>query len=275
MVKQICLQSSNTVSCLLNLYQKRSIFVVWGIVQFSFVPIITDEATFPQILMTYSTVCKSTCQDEQFSIYPYCNVLSGKSKREQLLYLHPIYLLITSFPISFPPSFLLSLLLLPSILSLSFAHNPYLSPSYSLLSAAYHCVGSDLFLVTSLPSCPLSIPLVCAASCALSFFWSISQFINFCVGMWSASQVGEPSPSNSFLKICLPIWETSHPMPARSVCVCVRAPSLLLSHCVSLYYCVTKITISLCPSTLHSVCVFMATVSVKMYMCLLVHECMI
>lgn len=47
------------------------------------------------------------------------------------------------------------------------------------------------------------------------FLINLAWFIIFCVGMRSASQVGGgTSLSNSFLKIRLPIWESSHPMPA-------------------------------------------------------------
>lgn len=145
-----------------------------------------------------------------------------------------------------------SLSLLPSTISLLFSMISCLSHSPSFPTASYPSIRSDLFLVTSLPS--ISPP---CCQLFIIFLISLSWFIIFCVGMWSASQVGEPLQSNSFLKIRLPVGEPSQPVPARkSVCVCSFSPALShsvftsCSHCVSLYYFVTKIAISLHFSTL-------------------------
>ena len=53
------------------------------------------------------------------------------------------------------------------------------------------------------------------------FYSSLPVFIIFYTGMWSANQVGEASPSKSFLKFSRPVWETSHPVPVVCVCGCV------------------------------------------------------
>lgn len=68
---------------------------------------------------------------------------------------------------------------------------------------------------------------------------NLARFIIFCVGVWLASQIRELQSSKSFLKICLPIWEPGHPMPAEQrvylcVCVCVF---LSCCHSFTLYVC--------------------------------------
>lgn len=83
-----------------------------------------------------------------------------------------------------------------------------------------------------LPSVPPST--TCCQLLIIIFLISLAQFIIFWLGMWSACQVREPSPSSSFLEICLPIWEPSHPMLAKE-CVCVFVLcSFKFSVCLSL-----------------------------------------
>lgn len=71
--------------------------------------------------------------------------------------------------------------------------SPFLSSSLCHLSL---CRSYRLF-VASFPSSLHSSRICCQF--IIIFLINLSCFILFCVGMWSASQVGEPLASNSFL----------------------------------------------------------------------------
>lgn len=97
------------------------------------------------------------------------------------------------------------------------------------------------------------------------FLINLAWFIIFCVGMRSAGQVGggRRYPTHFSKSVCLS-GSPATPCQQRSVCVCVSVCCMFTSssHCVSLSYCVTKITIRLRPS---SFCVsFKAALHVRM-----------
>lgn len=97
------------------------------------------------------------------------------------------------------------------------------------------------------------------------FLINLAWFIIFCVGMRSAGQVGggRRYPTHFSKSVCLS-GSPATPCQQHSVCVCVSVCCMFTSssHCVSLSYCVTKITIRLRPS---SFCVsFKAALHVRM-----------
>lgn len=97
------------------------------------------------------------------------------------------------------------------------------------------------------------------------FLINLAWFIIFCVGMRSASQVGGGDVAIQLISQNPSAYLGVQPPHASNiVCVCVSVCCMFTSssHCVSLCYCVTKITIRLRPS---SFCVsFKAALHVRM-----------
>lgn len=97
------------------------------------------------------------------------------------------------------------------------------------------------------------------------FLINLAWFIIFCVGMPSASQVGGGGVAIQLISQNPSAYLGVQPPHASNVvCVCVSVCCMFTSssHCVSLSYCVTKITIRLRPS---SFCVsFKAALHVRM-----------
>lgn len=94
---------------------------------------------------------------------------------------------------------------------------PFFLPCFlphSLLPPTSFSTCLPLLHLRSDPS-PPSIPPGRADSCSLSFSDQSRMVYNFLCGhAVSRPSRGGTSLSNSFLKIRLPIWESSHPMPA-------------------------------------------------------------
>lgn len=209
----------------------------------------------PSTFLQFETVVDETKpkSDRQSLFVPFCSVYIQlglkEGKGNKLLSVHPS----NTCPVFvFLPRFL------PFALCLHFSSSCCCCPLpfHSFFSIIFSLIFSPPLITVLDQIGSLLPPFPPSRTCCQLFIIisqiNLSRLIIFCVGMWSVSQVGEPPPTTHFSKILLPIWEPSHPMPAKQrVCVCVFLFFFLFcsvlshfhiqwmcnysSHCVSLY----------------------------------------